>query len=340
MKQTSQLGAFAHNFPRGRAAELPKETLLKMYRDMLEQRRFEEAAGRAYGLGKIMGFCHLYIGQEAVSVGAAAALRPSDVMMSAYRIHAQAMARGVSAQSIMDELFGKATGCVQGLGGSMHIFDISKGFWGGWGLVGQQVPTAAGVAFAQKYQSTGDVTMVFFGDGAVHQGAIHETFNMASVWGLPIVFVVENNQYGMGTALSRVSSLEPLHEMADAYKMRHYEFNGMDLLESYDAFADAVDYAREHSRPVYLEARCSRFRGHSMSDPGKYRTKEQLEEEKSRDPIPGFAAFLVDCGVATHEALEALDETVKEEMKLVLERAEAAPWPDPELISKYVLVND
>jgi pyruvate dehydrogenase E1 component alpha subunit len=181
--------------------------------------------------------------------------------------------------------------------------------------------------------------MVFFGDGAVHQGAIHETFNLASVWGLPIVFVVENNQYGMGTALSRVSSLEPLHEMADAYKIRHYEFNGMDLLESYDAFADAVDYAREQSRPVYLEARCSRFRGHSMSDPGKYRTKEQLEEEKAHDPIPGFAAFLVDCGVTTHEALEALDETVKTEMKLVLERAEAAPWPDPELISKYVLVN-
>ena len=329
----------AHTFARGRGALLPRERLLAAYRSMVEQRRFEEAAGRAYGLGKIMGFCHLYIGQEAISTGAAEALQAHDVMISAYRIHAQAMARGVPAQAVMDELFGKATGSVHGLGGSMHIFDTSKGFWGGWGLVGQQVPTGAGIAFAQKYRGNGGVTMAFLGDGAVHQGAIHETLNLASIWDIPVIIVIENNQYGMGTAVSRISSLEPLHEMADAYKVRHYAFDGMDFMESYDALIDAVEYARTESRPVYLEARCSRFRGHSMSDPGKYRTKEQLEEEKAQDPIPKLGAILTERGIATAEELEALDEAVKAEMKEVLARAEAAPWPDPSLIDRYVLIE-
>lgn len=321
------------------ATELPAEQLRRMYREMVEQRRFEEAAGRAYGTGKIFGFCHLYIGQEAISTGTNHAMRPDDIMMSAYRIHAQALARGVPAQAVMDELFGRATGVVHGLGGSMHIFDVSRGFWGGWGLVGQQVPTALGVAFAQKYRKTGAVTVVFFGDGAMHQGAIHEAFNMASVYNIPIVFILENNGYGMGTAVDRISSIHPAHKLGDTYGIVNRHFDGMDVLATFEAVHEAVEYARAESRPVFLEARCSRFRGHSMSDPGKYRTKEQLEEEKASDPIPKLGALLVERGYATQAELDAIDEGMKDEMKKVLERAEAAPWPDPSLITKYTYVE-
>jgi pyruvate dehydrogenase E1 component alpha subunit len=319
--------------------DVPGDKLLRMYRDMVEQRRFEEEAGRAYGMGRIYGFCHLYIGQEAVSTGCAHAMQKGDIMISAYRIHAQALAMGIPAQEVMDELFGRATGNVHGLGGSMHMFDVEKGFWGGWGLVGQQVPMAVGVAFGQKYRNTGAVTVAFFGDGAMNQGAIHESFNMASIWDIPIVFVVENNGFGMGTAVDRVCSVDPMHRLGDSYGMANWAFDGMDVLASHKAFSDAIEIARSTSRPVFLEARCSRFRGHSMSDPGKYRTKEQLEEEKSRDPIPRLAAVLVEKGIATQDAIDAVDTEVREKMKEVAKAAGNAPWPDPSLIDKYTYVN-
>ncbi|MCB9519850.1 MAG: pyruvate dehydrogenase (acetyl-transferring) E1 component subunit alpha [Myxococcales bacterium] len=327
--------------PPTRAADLPGETLLQMYRDMVEQRRFEEFAARAYGMGRIYGFCHLYIGQEAVSVGTARALDRSkgDILVSAYRIHAQALAMGMQPQAAMDELFGRATGCVGGIGGSMHFFDVPNGFWGGWGLVGQQVPMAVGIAFAQRYRQTGAVTMVMFGDGALQQGAIHEAFNMASVWDVPIVFVLENNRFGMGTAFERVSAIDPPHALAQCYGFEHAAFDGMDVLAATDALTGAVERARATSRPYFLEARCSRFRGHSMSDPGKYRTKEQLEEEKAQDPIPKLERVLVERGVATAEALAELDREVKAKMKEVLANAEAAPWPDPSLIHRYTYAS-
>ncbi len=318
------------------APELPAEQLRQMYRDMLEQRRLEESAARAYGMGRIYGFCHLYIGQEAVSTGCSHAMRDGDIMVSAYRIHAQALARGVSAQEVMDELFGRETGNVHGLGGSMHMFAPDKGFWGGWGIVGQQVPMAVGLGFAQRYRGTGGVTIVFFGDGALQQGAIHEAFNMASIWDVPIVFVLENNRYGMGTAVSRVSALEPAHAMASSYNFRHASIDGMNVLDTYAAFSEAIAYARTESRPYFLEMRCSRFRGHSMSDPGKYRTKDQLAEEKAQDPIPKLAKVLVDAGQATEEELAALDKDVKAAMKEVLKKAESAPWPDPSRIREFV----
>lgn len=324
------------------AGSLPAEQQLAMYREMVLQRRFEEAAGRAYGMGKIYGFCHLYIGQEAVSTGCANAMQrgpQGDIMVSAYRIHAQALALGITPDAVMSELFGRATGAQHGVGGSMHVFDIDRGFWGGWGLVGQQIPMAVGIAFGQAYSRSGRVTVAFFGDGAIHQGAIHESFNMAAIWDVPIVFVCENNGFGMGTAVSRVSALEPLHEMARAYKFAHMPFDGMDLHASYDAFHWAIEHARSTSRPVFLEARCSRFRGHSMSDPGKYRSKEQLEAEKASDPIPRHATWLVDQGLATQAELDAIDDQTKEEMKAVVARAEAAPWPDPSLINRYVYVD-
>ena len=323
-----------------RAADLPAADLLRMHQSMVLQRRFEEHAARAYGMGKIYGFCHLYIGQEAISTGCAGAMAEQDIMISAYRIHAQALAMGLTPQEVMDELFGRETGNVHGVGGSMHFFDPDKGFWGGWGLVGQQVPMATGVAFAQKRRKTNGVVVCFFGDGALQQGAIHESFNMAAIWDLPIVFVLENNRYGMGTAVERVSALAPdAHKMAESYKFEHSAFDGMNLLESYDAFAHAIEHVRSTSRPYFLEARCSRFRGHSMSDPGKYRTKEMLEEEKAADPIPKHEAFLIERGYATAEELAEADKQVKAEMKEVLANAEKAPWPGPEYIDKYVYVD-
>lgn len=323
------------------AAELPKEELVEMYRQMLVQRRFEEHAARAYGMGKIYGFCHLYIGQEAVSTGAAKALDASknDIMVSAYRIHAQALAMGIEPQPAMDELFGRATGNVHGVGGSMHFFDIENGFWGGWGLVGQQVPLAVGIAFGQKFRKTGGVTMVFFGDGALQQGAIHEAFNMASVWDVPIVFVLENNKFGMGTALERVSAILPANELSKPYNFDNAVVDGMDILATYDAMKSAVETAREKSRPFFLEVRCSRFRGHSMSDPGKYRTKDELAAEKAQDPIPKLAVFLTERGYATDDELNEMDKGIKAEMKQILANADAAPWPDEELIHKYVYSN-
>ena len=311
------------------------EDLLALYRQMVRFRRFEEAAARAYGMGRIYGFCHLHIGQEAIAAALGHALQPRDLLISGYRIHTLALARGMDDQPAMDELFGKATGCVQGLGGSMHLFDPDNGFMGGWGLVGQQVPTATGLAFAQKYRNANAVTVCLLGDGAVHQGALHESLNLASIWDLPVVFIVENNHYGMGTAVTRVSSLPPIHELGKPYKIDHGEFDGMDLLASLDAISSAVEQTRTTSRPALLEARCSRFRGHSMSDPGKYRTREQLEEEKARDPIPRLAQHLVDNGAATQEQLDAIDQELKEHFKAVVRNAEQAPWPDNELLDAY-----
>lgn len=322
------------------APTLAQDEAIGLYRQMLEQRRFEEFAGRAYGQGKIYGFCHLYIGQEAISTGCAKAMKQGDIMVSAYRIHAQALALGITPDEVMGELFGRATGSVGGVGGSMHLFDPDKGFWGGWGLVGQQVPMATGIAFAQKYNKTGAVTLAFFGDGAQQQGAIHEAFNMAAIWNLPIVFVVENNGYGMGTAVQRVAAIQPLHRMAEPYGFSGRAFDGMDLFASIEAFSTAIEEARTTNRPVFLEARCSRFRGHSMSDPGKYRTREQLDAEKSSDPIPRFGSWMVEQKYVTPDELEAFDAEIKAEMSAVIERAEAAPWPDASMIDRYVYVPD
>ena len=318
---------------------LSPDQLRELYREMVRFRRFEEAAARAYGMGKIHGFCHLHIGQEAIAAAVGAVHQPNDIVIGGYRTHTMALSLGMENQSAMDELFGKATGCVQGLGGSMHLFAPDKGFYGGWGLVGQQVPTAAGFAFGQQYRENGGATMVFIGDGAVHQGAIHETLNLASIWDLPLVTVIENNHYGMGTAVDRVSSLPPLHELGAPYKIEHWAFDGMDVLASYDALFEAMKIARETSRPVFLEATCSRFRGHSMGDPGKYRTREQLEAERGRDPIPRFGNDLVDRGVLTKDDLKTIDDEQKAIMKTVLENAENAPLPDLDLIDRYVYAD-
>ncbi|PYO61425.1 MAG: pyruvate dehydrogenase (acetyl-transferring) E1 component subunit alpha, partial [Gemmatimonadetes bacterium] len=274
----------------GTQAELERRLL----REMLLIRRFEERAAEAYALGKIGGFCHLYIGQEAVAVGALATLRPDDYVISSYREHGQALVRGIPPGVVMAELFGKATGCSKGKGGSMHLFDASRRFMGGHAIVGGHIPLATGIGFAIKYQGGEQVCLCFFGEAAVNIGAFHEALNMASVWKLPVVFLCENNRYGMGTAFERVAAVTDVVEHACSYDMAAELVNGMDVLEVYRATERAVRRARSGGHPTLLEVRTYRFMGHSMSDPlhGVYRTKDEVEEQKKRDPISQLALKL------------------------------------------------
>lgn len=315
---------------------LSQDELRTLYVNMVRFRRFEEAAARSYGMGKIHGFCHLHIGQEAIAAAIGAVRQEHDAIIGGYRTHTIALALGISDDEVMAELFGKDTGNVRGLGGSMHLFEPKNGFYGGWGLVGQQLPTANGLAFGQKYKEIPGATMCLIGDGAVHQGAVHESLNLAAIWKLPLVVLIENNHYGMGTAVDRVSALPPLHELAEPYGIEHWEFDGMNVLETYDSLYEAMQRARENQTPVFLEAKCSRFRGHSMSDPGKYRTREQLQAERDRDPIPQFGNLLVDDGVLSKEDLKTIDDEQKQRMKDVVQRADEAPYPAIDLVERYV----
>jgi pyruvate dehydrogenase E1 component alpha subunit len=290
-----------------------KTKVLEYYRQMLAIRRLEEASAKAYSQGKIGGFLHLYIGQEAVAVGAAAALKPEDYIMTSYRDHGQAYAKGMSARAIMAELFAKETGCSKGLGGSMHFFDAATNFLGGWGIVGAHLPLAAGVALASKYRNDGRVCLCFFGDGAVSQGAAHEAMSLAALWKLPVVFICENNLYSMGTPLSRSLSVLDVSQKALAYGMARDRFDGFDVLRVRDRLAEAVKRARYQSEPTLIEILCYRFRGHSMSDPGLYRTKEEIEEFKKRDCLSIARNYLEQWGTDAKE-FDAIEEKVKVEI--------------------------
>ncbi len=309
------------------------------YHDLLRQmlliRVFEERAGAAYAQGKVGGFCHVYIGQEAVAVGSIAALRESDTIIAAYREHGHALARGVAPRAVMAELYGKLGGCSKGKGGSMHLFDASRNFLGGHGIVGSHIPLAAGTAFASKYQGKDDVSACFFGEAAVNIGAFHETLNMAALWKLPVVFIVENNRYGMGTALERASAVWNVYERACSYDMDEELVDGMDVVAVYDVMTRSVARARERNTPTLIEARTYRFMGHSMADPihGHYRTKEELEEQKGRDPIEGLRARLMDAELITDEAFASMRATVDEEIKDAL--AFADENEDPPLDDLY-----
>lgn len=264
---------------------LPAGKLWDIRASMVLMRIFEEKTGQMYGLKKIGGFCHLYNGQEAIAAGFAAVLDYSrDYVLTGYRDHGHALAAGMSADAIMAELFGKVTGCSRGKGGSMHLFDADRHFLGGNGIVGAQIPVAAGIAFAQKYRKTGGLTVVYFGDGAIHQGAFHEALNLAKIWSLPVIFVCENNQWGMGTSWKRVSAVDDFSLMSSAYGIRGELVDGMNVLKVIDAAQRASEEARQGS-PVLIEARTYRYKGHSMSDPQKYRTREEIEEYKKQDPI-------------------------------------------------------
>ncbi len=306
-----------------------KETYLKWYESMLLMRKFEEKAGQLYIQQKIRGFCHLYIGQEALVAGAVSATRPTDNMITAYRDHAHPIGLGMDPKYVMAELYGKATGCSKGKGGSMHMFDNKLNFFGGHGIVGGQIPLGAGIAFADKYNGNDNVTLCYMGDGAVRQGAFHEALNMAMNWKLPVIFIIENNNYAMGTAVDRVSNVTELHQMANGYNMPNEQVDGMACESVHDAIERAVGRARAGEGPTLLEMRTYRFKGHSMSDPAKYRTKEELEEYKSMDPIENALNVIQTKKYATQKEIEEIQNLVKEQVAESVEFSENSPFPDP-----------
>jgi pyruvate dehydrogenase E1 component alpha subunit len=316
-----------------------RETLIEILRQMVLIRRFEEKCAESYSLGKIGGFCHLYIGQEAVGVGAISALREDDYVLTSYREHGQAIAKGISPDAVMAELYGKAGGSSRGKGGSMHIFDKELNFLGGHGIVGGQIPLATGVAFASKYQETDRVTLCFFGEAAVNQGAFHESLNMAQLWKLPCIYICENNMYGMGTSLERAMSLQNVAQKACAYEIASEFVDGMDVLKMRQAVERAVKRAREESLPTLLEARTYRYMGHSMSDPGNYRTRAEIEKYQERDPIKLFVDALKTNGVIGDDDLAQIEAQVKKDVEQSVRFAEESPLPDESELYTNVYAN-
>jgi pyruvate dehydrogenase E1 component alpha subunit len=322
-----------------RIAKLDKESLLHLLYQMILARRFEEKAAEAYSLGKIGGFCHLYIGQEAVAIGAISALRPDDYVLTSYREHAHAIVKGISADEVMAELYGKAGGCSGGKGGSMHMFDADVNFLGGHGIVGGQIPLATGVAFASKYKGRDQVTLCFFGEAAVNQGAFHESLNMAQLWKLPCIYICENNQYGMGTSLKRAMSLQDVSQKACAYEIVSEFVDGMDVLAVREAVERAVERGRKDYLPTLLEVRTYRFMGHSMSDPGNYRTRAEIEKYQERDPIKLFTASLREEGMLDDASLAVIEKRVREEVEHSVKFAEESPEPPSEELYSHVYAN-
>ena len=306
--------------------------LAKLYRQMFLIRRLEEEAARAYAMGKIGGFLHLYIGQEAVAVGACANLSKDDYIVTTYRDHGIAIAKGMTSRAMMAELFGKVTGCSKGLGGSMHMFDAPNHMLGGHGIVGGHIPLGAGAAFASKYRKDGRVTLCLFGDGAVSIQGFHEGLSLAALWKLPIVFICENNEYSMGTPLSRTMSEHDVSKKAIGYAMAHDRFFATDVLEVEERIGQAVKRAREESLPTLVEVRTYRFRGHSMSDPGKYRTAQELEEQKKRDPLH-TARTKLEAAMPKAE-LDALEQDVEREVADAVKFADESPEPGPEILEE------
>ncbi len=321
------------------ATKFSKETYLYWYELMLLLRRFEEKAGQLYGMQKIRGFCHLYIGQEAVAAGCMTATQPDDKFITAYRCHALGIAKGVTPKAAMAELFGKATGCAKGKGGSMHFFAVEHGFFGGHGIVGAQIGTGAGLAFAEKYKGTNNVALTFFGDGAARQGMLHETFNMAMLWDLPVVFICENNQYAMGTSVARTSKTLDIYKLADAYDMPADAVDGMSPEAVHDAVLRAVNRAREKGGPTLLEIKTYRYKGHSMSDPQKYRSKEEVEEYKDKDPIDHVLKVLTEQYKVSEADIEVINDRVKNEVEECVKFAEESPWPSDDELLKDVYVQ-
>ena len=308
---------------------LPKEKLLKWYDEMLLIRRFEEKAAQLYGMGKIGGFCHLYNGQEAVSTGSVGASQPDDYVITAYRDHGLAISKGLDPKSLMAELLGKYTGCTKGKGGSMHFFDRSKNFLGGHAIVGSHIPIGAGVAFASKYRKEARVVLCFMGDGATNIGTFYETLNLSALWKLPVVFIIENNKYSMGTSVDRSSSVVDLHKKALSFDMRNGWVDGHDVLAVYSAVAEAISHARQTNEPTLLEMRTYRYRGHSMSDPvhGHYRTKDEVEQTKKLDPIDLFASMLKKHSVIDDRFLEEAEARIKALVEEAVEFAQNSPEP-------------
>jgi pyruvate dehydrogenase E1 component alpha subunit len=316
-----------------------RQTLVELLHQMLLIRRFEEKSAESYSLGKIGGFCHLYIGQEAVGVGAISAVRRDDYVITSYREHGQALAKGISADAVMAELFGKSGGCSRGKGGSMHLFDRSVNFLGGHAIVGGQIPLATGVAFASKYKETDQVTLCFFGEAAVNQGAFHESLNLAQLWKLPCIYICENNKYGMGTSLARSMSSQNVAEKAREYDLASEYVDGMDVLAMRRATHRAVERARKESLPTLIEARTYRYMGPSRSDPGNYRTRAEIEKYQERDPIKLFTATLKESKVLTDGDLSDMEAAIKEQIEQAVRFAEESPEPEPKELYTNVYAN-
>jgi len=310
---------------------MTKTELLGFYRQMRLIREFERESERQYTKGNIRGFLHVYSGEEAIAVDAISTLRHEDYIVTHYRDHGQALARGMSSKVVMAELFGKATGSSKGKGGSMHLFDAEKNFMGGYAIVGGQLPIATGLALASQYKGEDRVTLCFLGDGAIQEGEFHESMNLAAIWDLPIIFLCENNLYGMGTAASTTLCMyQEIYKMADAYGMPGYQVDGNDLLAVRELMLETTEYVRSNKGPLFIEAQTYRLRGHSIADPANYRPQEEVEYWQSRDPIPRFRKWLLAEGLVSEEELEEVDASVEEEIVAAVEFAESSPFPVPQ----------
>ncbi|WP_188873386.1 pyruvate dehydrogenase (acetyl-transferring) E1 component subunit alpha [Iodidimonas muriae] len=316
-----------------------RDEMLDFYKQMTLIRRFEEKAGQLYGMGLIGGFCHLYIGQEAVAVGFQSALKEGDSIITGYRAHGHAIVSGASPKSVMAELTGRSGGIAKGKGGSMHMFDPKAGFFGGHGIVGAQVPLGTGLAFAAKYKGTDNVVLTYFGDGAANQGQVYEAFNMAKLWNLPVIYIIENNQYAMGTSVARSSGQQELYKRGESFGIPGKLVDGMNVLEVRAAADAAVKHVREGNGPILLELKTYRYRGHSMSDPAKYRTRDEVQTTREeRDPIEFIKKRLLEDG-AEEDMLKSIDKEIKDEVSEVADYARNAPEPDPSELYTDILVE-
>jgi len=317
-----------------------KETYSYWFESMLLMRRFEEKAGQLYGQQKIRGFCHLYIGQEACASGAISALEKDDKWITAYRCHAHPLGLGTDPGAVMAELFGKATGTTKGKGGSMHIFDKEVNFMGGHGIVGAQVPMGLGIGFAERYKGSKNLCICYMGDGAVRQGAVHEALNLAMLYKTPVIFVIENNGYAMGTSVKRSSYIEDLSSLGDAYGMPSFAVDAMNVEDVHEAVAEAAERARKGDGPTLLEFRTYRYKGHSMSDPQKYRTREEVEEYKLKDPIEQVKKKITENNILTEDEIAAITQKVKEQVEKAVKFAEDSPWPDGQAAFEDVYMQE
>lgn len=318
-----------------------KETYLDWYELMFLIRKFEERALMLYGQRKIRGFCHVYIGQEAVAAGIESAITKDDAIVTAYRQHGIALGRGVSPKAAMAELFGKETGIVKGKGGSMHFFDVSNRYFGGNGIVGAQIPIGTGIAFAEKYRQTDRLCVTMFGDGASRQGSLHESFNMAMAWQLPVLYIVENNHYAMGTSVARTSNVQELYKLGSSYEMPSEAVDGMDPAAVHEAVSRAAEHIRSGKGPYFLEMNTYRYKGHSVSDPAKYRTKEEVKSYKDRDPVKVLELKLIKENIVTEEELGTIQSRVKKQVDEAVKFAEDSDYPDPsELFTDNYLQED
>jgi len=340
MAKNTTVKSSAKKATTSKASKFNKATYLKWYESMLLMRKFEEKAGQLYIQQKIRGFCHLYIGQEALVAGAISATKPSDNYITAYRDHAHPIGLGMDPKYVMAELYGKETGCTKGKGGSMHMFDNKLNFFGGHGIVGGQIPLGAGIAFADKYKGNDNVTLCYMGDGAVRQGAFHEALNMAMHWKLPVIFIIENNNYAMGTSVERVSNVTELRQMAEGYEMPNEQVDGMACEPVHEAIERAVNRARKGDGPTLLEMRTYRYKGHSMSDPAKYRTKEELEEYKTLDPIEDALKKIKFYKYATEAEIKKIQDRVKSQVQESIDFSEESAFPDASELYKDVYVQE